>query len=116
MDSKKVGTHTRLASARTQLRRVSCAAAVGLASLLASCSSERPLELTSAAPYHAPKKGAVHSATATKVHQASTKASAADTARYVVGLRTDNRVVAYGRGPYICSPSGFGQTSRCVLR
>ena len=25
-------------------------------------------------------------------------------------------VTAYGRGPYICSPSGFGQKSHCVAR
>lgn len=116
MNSKSVETKERLVSARMQLRRLSCVAAIGLASLLAACSSERPLELASAAPYHAPMKGAVQSVAAMKAYQTGTKVASADTTRYVVGLRTDTRMVAYGRGPYICSPSGFGQTSRCVLR
>lgn len=116
MKSKNVETNERLASARKQFRKISCVAVIGLASLLVACSSERPLELASATPYHAPEKGAVQSVAAMKAYQTGTKVASADTARYVAGLRTDTRMVAYGRGPYICSPSGFGQTSRCVLR
>ena len=44
------------------------------------------------------------------VEVASTKS------REVVQLKPVTEVVAYGRGPYICSPSGFGRLSHCVAR
>jgi hypothetical protein len=115
MHSKDVETCVSFASAIAQLHRVSCAVAVGLASLLVACSSGAPLELTSAVPYHSPKK-IDQSVAATKPYQTGTRVASMETTRYVASLRTDTRTVAYGRGPYICSPSGFGQTSRCFLR
>lgn len=114
MHSNGIRTSVGIQSISARFHKTSCAVIVGLASLLVACSSDRPLEMTSAAPYHAPKTGVVHSAAVTK--HTGAKIASTETARYVVRLKTDTRTVAYGRGPYICSPSGFGQTSRCVPR
>lgn len=115
MYSENVGTNE--ASVRTQFRRVSCAIAVGLVSLLTSCSSERAsLDAVSAAPYQAPSKGAVQSVAAAEVREKRAKIASVKGVKYVSGLETNTRLIAYGRGPYICSPSGFGRTSRCVPR
>jgi len=115
MYSKNVGANE--ASARAQFRSVSCAIAVGLVSLLASCSFERAsLDVVSAAPYQAPKKGAVQSVAAAEVREKRAKIASVKSVPYVSGLKADTRLIAYGRGPYICSPSGFGRTSRCVPR
>ena len=104
------------ASVRAKFRGISCVIAIGLVSLLASCSSERAsLEVVSA-PYQAPKEGAIQGAATAEVREKRAKIASVKSAQYVSGLKGQMRLVAYGRGPYICSPSGFGRTSRCTPR
>jgi hypothetical protein len=43
--------------------------------------------------------------------------ASADGQEYKMRLPATTRMATYlGRGPYICSPSGFGHKSRCVAR
>lgn len=104
-------------SVGAKFRGISCAIAIGLVALLSSCSSERAsLDVVSAVPYQAPKQGAVQGAAAAEARETRAKIASAKSVEYASGLKGQTRLVAYGRGPYICSPSGFGRTSRCVPR
>lgn len=115
MHSKSVEANK--VSVRAKFRGISCVIAIGLVSLLASCSSERAsLDVVSAAPYQAPKEGAVQGVAAAEAREKRAKIASVKRVEYVSGLKGQTRLIAYGRGPYICSPSGFGRTSRCVPR
>ena len=115
MYSENVGTSE--VSVRAIFRGVSCAIAVALVSLLASCSSERAsLDVVSVASYQAPGRGAVQSVAAVEGREKLARIASVKSVTYVSGLKSNTRLIAYGQGPYICSPSGFGRTSRCVPR
>lgn len=84
----------------------------GMMALLAACSHESANPLVSAA-------AVTHDTTTAKTHvviRPKTKLPLASERRLVVRLKPQTRQLAYGRGPYICSPSGFGHNSHCVPR
>jgi len=86
---------------------------VGTLGLLASCSHEAPLsQLDASVDQSVVTKSTVRST----AHLRKKPTHTATSQPLVVRLKTRTRQVAYGRGPYICSPSGFGRTSRCVAR
>jgi hypothetical protein len=86
---------------------------VSMVGLLAACSHDgTALQLDASAKTKIVTRAPVRSVA---LSQKKLKSSA--TSRpIVVRLKTRTQQVAYGRGPYICSPSGFGRTSRCVAR
>lgn len=117
MNSTDIKLGAKIAPGVQHLRRLSLAIAVGSAAFLASCSGDvmRTAEV-SLAPNAVQTKAAVrHMATARPAVKLAKSASAKSRV-YEVQLKTVTEVAAYGRGPYICSPSGFGRKSQCVAR
>jgi hypothetical protein len=70
----------------------------------------------SLAPSMPQKKAVMRNTAMNEPAAQDTKAASAKSQVYEVRLKTVTEVAAYGRGPYICSPSGFGRTSHCVPR
>jgi hypothetical protein len=96
---------------------VSFAIAVGLTAFLASCSHDLVgADEVSLAPSVPQKKAVIRNTAMNEPATQNTKAASAKSQVYEVRLKTVTEVAAYGRGPYICSPSGFGRTSHCVPR
>ncbi len=105
-------------------RRVLAAAGVlAVSALLTSCSldnmlTERPAATAMARPQvHKP----THKVAAAKAPRVSAPKIAAarpepKARTFEVKMANVTEVAAYGRGPYICSPSGFGPKSHCVAR
>ena len=93
-------------------RRVVVVAVFGAAVLLASCSHD--LAAPKSASVTAVRKTAAGRAVRPKAEVAG--AASAKSRVYEVRLQSTSEVAAYGRGPYICSPSGFGRVSHCVRR
>ena len=99
-----------------------------VSALLSSCSldnmlSERPAAVAMARPpVHKPTHK-VAAARQPRLAAAPVIAAARPqpqpkprTRTFEVQMANVTEVAAYGRGPYICSPSGFGQKSHCVAR
>jgi hypothetical protein len=86
---------------------------IGAVGLLAACSHEGAApQLDAAVKPIAVTKSSVR--TAALSHKKPRYVASSQP--LVIRLKTRTAQVAYGRGPYICSPSGFGRTSRCVAR
>ena len=86
--------------------------AIGVAVLLSSCSHNELVPKT-ASVVPVQEKAVGH--TARPMADVAGAASAKNRV-YEVKLQSASEVAAYGRGPYICSPSGFGRVSHCVRR
>jgi len=84
----------------------------GMMALLAACSHENANLLVSDAAIMQDTTTAKTRA----VVRPKTKRPLVSERRLVVRLQPQTRQLAYGRGPYICSPSGFGHNSHCVRR
>ncbi len=111
-------------------RRVLVAGVLAVSALLTSCSLdnalvERPAATAMAKPstqklnVHKP----THKVAAAKQSRVAAQSVAAakppakpKTRTFEVQMANVTEVAAYGRGPFICSPSGFGQKSHCVAR
>jgi len=81
--------------------------------LLAACSHEGPLTQVDAS---VKQRTVIKSTVRTAALSHKKPRYIASDKPLVVRLKTRTEQVAYGRGPYICSPSGFGQKSRCFAR
>jgi hypothetical protein len=97
---------------RRLLGRGRIALSAGIVALLAACSHENANPLVSDAAITYDTTTAKRRA----VIQPKTKRPLVSERRLVVRLKPQTRQLAYGRGPYICSPSGFGRNSHCVPR
>jgi hypothetical protein len=86
---------------------------VGMIGLLAACSHEGAApQLDASVKTRTVTKSPVRSAA---VSQKKLRPVATNRPM-LVRLKMRTQQVAYGKGPYICSPSGFGRNSRCVAR
>lgn len=89
------------------------AAFLGLLLVSSGCSSAGIAE----SPLFAPAGSKAMTGTATVAPTGGKLVRIAEGDDIVEPLPARKRVTAYlGRAPYICSPSGFGHTSRCFLR
>ena len=87
---------------------------LGLLLLSAGCSST----VVSETPLFASGHSSAYASPAVKVRKEEKGLKVAEADEDIVKpAPTRRRTTAYlGRAPYICSPSGFGRTSRCFLR
>jgi hypothetical protein len=83
-------------------------AAVSLLAFAASCSVSDTLEQAATLSVEPAKQHKKASSGVIKT------ASLGGVKKYKLNTRQTR--VYHGRGPYICTPSGFGQTSRCATR
>ena len=117
MNSTNIGLGVDAVSGVRRFRRVSFAVAVGLTAFLTSCSHEvSGAGDVSLAPSMPPKKAVIRDTAMSRPVVHDTKVASAKSQVYEMRLKTVTEVAAYGRGPYICSASGFGRTSHCVPR
>ncbi|MBL0370973.1 hypothetical protein JJB09_02930 [Rhizobium sp. KVB221] len=96
-------------------RGVKVAAAIGLVAVLASCSLQP--EAKAGSPVVGANSLNNKVATVGRMQTTQTQLATAETDNVDVDLQQSASVVGYyGKGPYICSPSGFGHRSQCVPR
>ena len=86
---------------------------IGAVGLLAACSHEGPLTQVDAS---VKQRTVIKSSVRVAALSHKKPRFVTSDQPLVVRLKTRTEQVAYGRGPYICSPSGFGRTSHCVAR
>jgi hypothetical protein len=101
---------------RRHYRRVFCAVVLGLSTVLASCSQEEFLSDRTLVPSNVHRNTHDSKMALNKPRIKSTKLSLVKNSGYGAPVASVTEVAAFGRGPYICSPSGFGHTSHCVTR
>ena len=117
MNSSYVTLVAQGASRLRNIRGLSCAVVLGVVASLASCSHETVAQdLASVSVKQKQKTPVLQHVKGANIGTEDAKAASAKGREYVVGLKTVTQLVAYGRGPYICSPSGFGRASHCVAR
>lgn len=83
---------------------------VAAAFSLASCAAIDETVTTSAT------QATSHKAAAVKIKRQSRSYAYTTSADRALAPAATRRVTYHGSAPYICSPSGFGQKSRCFLR
>lgn len=124
MKSAHIKSGAQTAAEFSSSRVLSCLVVFGFAVLATACSHnpftvdtaavevKKPVKDFAAAEVKQPaKQPAVQ-----RVASIQPKVTPEKTREITVHLKTVTETAAYGRGPYICSPSGFGQMSRCVPR
>lgn len=117
MSSVRIQSGARAKSGRPNRFGLVSAVAIGLSVCLASCSHERVLvDQAAATSSKVHDKPTGHKVAQVKPRVVKKDVASAKSREYQVPLQTVTEVAAYGRGPYICSPSGFGQMSHCVPR